>query len=179
MKKSILVIKSLMVMFALFMVSCNSDDSITCPDPLTGELSASESEFTGTWVFSAMMAEEAIDITNDNTANPSKDIYAQYSACDRDLVYNFINDRKYSLKQGFVATDCNNKQTLAGTWSLTGNALNFVANCSSQTVQIVKNETGDEFSFKSVVNFRDVSGGIRTSNVTFTYAKIVVDNTPQ
>lgn len=179
MKKSILVIQSLMVMVALFMVSCNSDDSIKCPEPLTGELNATESEFAGTWAFSAMMADEAIDLTNDNTANPSKDIYAQYSACDRDLVYDFMNDRKYSLKQAFVAPDCDNKQTLTGTWSLTGKALTFLANCSSQTIQIEKSEAGDEFSFVSIVNFRDVSGGIKSANVTFTYEKVVVDNTPQ
>ena len=180
MKKSILVIKSLMVMTALFMVSCISDDDIKCPEPLTGALNASESEFSGSWKFSGMMADDAVDITNDNTDNPSKDIFAQYSACERDLVYDFMSNRNYSLKQGYLAPDCNNKQSLTGTWSLTSDdMLNFVANCSTQINKIVISEAGDTFSYATSLNFREASGAVKTTKVTYTYEKIEAVETPE
>lgn len=176
MKKSNLIMKSLLVMGALFMVSCNNDDGFTCPEPLVGELNATETEFSGTWEFVAMVADDAIDLTNDNTDNPSTDIFAQQKACDRDLVYDFMDNRDYSLKQGYVADDCNNKQSLTGTWSLTAEkTLSFVANCSSQTTQIVINDTGDTFSFVTTLNFQDVNGAVKTSKVTYSYKKILED----
>ena len=180
MKKSNLIVKSLMVMTVLFMVSCNSDDSITCPADLTGALNANETEFSGTWIFSGMMADEAIDLTDDKTDNPSKDVFAQYGACDRDLVYNFNGDRKYSLKQGSLASDCNNKESFAGTWSLTAaKALTFVANCAMQTTQITMGEDDDTFSYTSNLSFRDATGLVKTTKVTFTYTKVLETETPQ
>ncbi|MGC1631646.1 MAG: DUF5004 domain-containing protein [Gelidibacter sp.] len=180
MKNSNFIIKSLMGIAVLFMVSCNSDDSISCPADLTGALNATETEFSGTWIFSGMMADDAIDLTEDKTDNPSKDIFSQYTACDRDLAYDFMTDRKYSLKQGSLAVDCNNKESLAGTWSLTAdNALTFVANCASQTTKIVMGEEGDTFSYSSTLTFRDVSGLTKSTKVTFTYTKEGQEETPQ
>ncbi len=180
MKKSNFIIKSLMGMAVLFMVSCNSDDSISCPAELTGPLNPTETEFTGTWIFSGMMAEEAVDLTDDKTENPNKDIFAQYSDCNRDLVYNFNGDRKYSLKQGSLALDCNNKESLTGTWSLTDTkALTFVANCGSQTTPITINEEGTTFSYASNLSFRDVTGIMKTTKVTFIYSKQGQAETPQ
>lgn len=180
MKKSILVMKSLVLAGALFFVGCNNDDGIKCPEPLTGELSPAETDFSGTWVFTAMEAEDAIDITDDNTDNPSTDIFAQQSECETDLVYNFSSDRNYSLKQGYTAEDCNNKQTLSGTWSLSSeNVLTFIANCSLQTTNITPSETGDSFSFVSTVTFNEASGAVKSTKVTFTYTKVIEDETPQ
>lgn len=180
MKKSNLIIKSFTVMFALFMVSCNSDDSITCPMELTGALNATETEFSGSYVFTGMMAEEAIDLTKDETDNPNKDIFAQYTECERDLAYTFMTDRKYSLKQGSLASDCTNKESLVGTWSLTADkTLTFVANCASQTTQIAVGEAGDTFSYTSNVRFRDVSNIEKTTKVTYTYTKVEETETPQ
>lgn len=173
MKKSKLIITSLMLTFALFMVSCNDDDGISCPEPLVGELNATEIEFSGTWVLSAMVSEEAIDLTNDEENNPSTDIFAQYPVCDRDLVYDFADDRKYVLNQGFNAEDCTNKQSVAGTWALTANnALTIESNCSLQTTQITPNETNDAFSFVSTMIFNDASGLTKSTKVTFTYSKV-------
>lgn len=167
-------------MGALFMVSCNTDDSINCPDPLTGDLNAIETGFSGQWAFSGMMAESAVDITDDEKDNPSKDVYAQYTACERDLVYNFLANRSYSFKQGSVATDCTNKQQLTGTWSLTdGKSLKFVANCGSQTSQITVDESGKTFSFVTTLSIRDVSNVEKTTKVTFTYTKVEAEETPQ
>lgn len=179
MRKSILIMKSLMVIVALSVVSCNTDDDIQCPDPLTGALTATETEFSGSWRFAAMEAEDAIDLTDDNTDNPSKDIFSQYSACDRDLLYNFMSNRNYELKQGYSAADCNNKLDLAGTWSLNGNDLTFVANCSSQRISIEKNDDGDQFSYESRVNFKDVNGLEKAVKVTFTYEKVAGESEPE
>lgn len=158
-------------MVALFMFSCSNDDGIKCPEALTGELSASETEFSGTWAFTAMVAEEAIDITDDDTENPDKDIYSQFSECQRDLVYDFKNDRKYVYQQGSVAEDCQ-EQSLNGTWSLEADVLTFVASCASQRIDIKMSEAGDAFSYDSVVSFNEADGGVKTTKVTFTYEKV-------
>lgn len=180
MKKSNLIIQSLMVMTAFFMVSCNNDDGINCPADLTGELNATETQFSGTWEFSGMMAEDAIDISDDKIDNPNKNIYEQYTPCARDLVYNFMTDRKYSLKLGSLAADCTDKQELTGTWRLEdGKALSFVANCSSQTSQITLDETGKTFSYVTTLTVRDVTGFDKATKVTFTYTKVEVVETPQ
>ncbi|WP_027127436.1 DUF5004 domain-containing protein [Gelidibacter mesophilus] len=173
MKKLNLITKSLMVFGALFMVSCNTDDGFTCPEPLVGELSADETAFAGTWVFVGMEADKAVDITDDNIDNPSEDIYAQYSACERDLIYDFMANRNYSLKQGSSSADCDNKDSLTGTWGLTGNTLTFVANCASQNIVIDMGAVENVFTYESTLNFRDVSGSVKPVKVTFTYERMV------
>lgn len=169
-----------MVMVALFMVSCDTDDSIKCPDALIGELNATENQFSGTWVFSAMEADVAVDITDDDEDNPSKDIFAQYSLCQSDLVYNFMDDRNYTYKQGYSAADCQNKLQSTGTWALTGDkSLTFVANCASETVRITTSEAGNTFSYETNLNFQDVNGIVKATKVTFTYTKEGEVVTPQ
>ncbi|MBO3099061.1 DUF5004 domain-containing protein [Gelidibacter pelagius] len=173
MKKSILIIKSLFVIGALSIFSCNSDDGFDCPEALTGELSATEAEFSGTWKLVAMEADEAIDLTDDNTDNPITDVFAQYEACDRDLVYDFMNDRNLEFRQGYTADDCTNKLTFAGTWNLIGNDLTLVANCASQRITIETNAEGDQYSYDVTLQFRDVNGAQKTSKVKFTFEKTV------
>lgn len=171
MKKLNVITRSLMIMGALFMVSCNTDDGITCPEDLVGPLDAAETDFTGSWEFSGLVAEEALDLTDDDTANPLKDIYAQYTACQRDLVYNFMETRSYAFKQGYVADDCQTKQSLTGTWSLKGKVLTFVSSCAYQSITIEMDDDGDSFSYDSIVNVREVNGNVKTTKVTFTFEK--------
>lgn len=173
MRKLNVVMKSLMVMTALVLVSCNNDDGIECPVALTGELTAPETEFSGAWEFAGLVAVEEVDITDDDTVNPSTDIYAQYTDCQQDLVYDFMEDRNYVFKQGYVADDCEGKQTLTGTWKLTDKVLTFVANCASQSIEIEMSEAGDSFTYESVVNIRDVNNLVKTSKVTFTFEKVM------
>lgn len=173
MRKLNVIMKSLMVMTALVLVSCNNDDGIECPEPLAGELSTTETEFSGSWEFTGLVAAEAVDITDDNTTNPSTDIYAQYTECQQDLVYDFMNNRNYAFKQGTFADECQGKQTLTGTWSLSGNVLTFVANCASQTIDIEMSDEGNTFTYESIVNIREVNGSVKTSKVTFTFEKAV------
>ncbi|MBJ7880037.1 DUF5004 domain-containing protein [Gelidibacter salicanalis] len=171
MKKLNVLTKSLMVMTTLFLVSCNTDDGIECPVALTGELTATETAFSGSWEFSGLVAEDALDITADNTENPIKDLYAQYPECDRDLVYEFMDTRAYVYKQGYFAEDCQNKQSITGTWSLTGTVLTFVSSCASQKIDIELKEEGNSFSYDATVNVREVSGNVKTTKVTFTFEK--------
>src|SRR5690606_14347222 len=180
MKKSILVMKSFVLAGALLFVSCNDDDGITCPEAITGELNGAETAFVGTWALSGMIAEDAIDLTDDSEDNPSEDLFVQYSECDRDLVYNFVSDRNYTYKQGSVAEDCNNKLSLVGTWGLTSeNRLMLVANCSSQAVNIEIGESSNEFSYDTNLTFKDATGAIKTTKVTFTYTKQAEEVTPE
>ncbi|WP_163518381.1 DUF5004 domain-containing protein [Gelidibacter japonicus] len=173
MKKSILIIKSLFLVVALSIFSCNTDDDIKCPEPLTGELSEAETGFSGSWKLVAMEADEAIDLTDDNADNASTDLFAQYKACDRDLVYNFMNDRSLVYRQGYLAADCANKLTFSGTWNLIGNDLTIVANCASQRITIETNAEEDQYSYDVTLEFRDVNGSVKSSKVKFTFEKMV------
>ncbi|TDU43196.1 uncharacterized protein DUF5004 [Gelidibacter sediminis] len=166
------LMKSLMVTATLFIVSCNNDDSIECPEAITGELTTTETAFAGSWVLTGLDAEDAIDITDDNTENPSTDIFAQYTECQRDLVYDFVDNRNYVFKQAQSATDCEGKQSLTGTWSLTDKVLAFVSGCSTQTIEIEVAETDDVFTYEALVNIREVSGLIKNTKVTFTFEKV-------
>lgn len=171
--------KSFVLAGALFFVSCNDDD-ISCPEAMTGELNTAETAFAGKWALSGMIAEDAIDLTDDSEDNPSEDLFVQYSECDRDLVYNFVSDRNYTYKQGSVAEDCNNKLSLVGTWGLTSeNRLMLVANCSSEAVNIETGESSNEFSYDTNLTFKDATGAIKTTKVTFTYTKQAEEVTPE
>lgn len=179
MRKSNVIFMSLIMVMGLFMVSCDNDDDIKCPDALTGALAANETAFSGSWVFSAMVAEEAIDVTDDNTANPSTDIFNQYEPCTRDLSYDFKNNRDYALKLGGIVADCN-KETITGTWSLSPiNNLTFVSGCSSQAIQITLNEDGTQFSYKLNANLKNINGEFKVTPVTYTYTKLSPEATPQ
>ena len=179
MKKSILVIKCLMVAIVLSMVSCSADDGVKCPDSLVGELTAAETELTGSWVLVAMEGNEALDITDDKISNPSTDIFAQFTYCQRDLVYAFNDNRNYSQKQGFIAPVCKEKNSITGTWRLAKNnrnegVLSFVANCATLDLEIEMNDLGDAFTYKSNVGFQDANGVFKTVFVKFTYDKVRV-----
>ncbi|WP_170245229.1 DUF5004 domain-containing protein [Gelidibacter salicanalis] len=172
MKKMNVLMKSLLVCTALFMMGCNTDDGISCPEPITGELTAEETDFTGSWVLTGMEANDELDITDDNKDNPSKDVFAQYSECQRDLVYEFLNSRSYAFKQGTISTDCENKQSVTGTWSLNAKVLTLVSSCATQNITIAFNEEEDKFTYFAVVNIREVNGLVRSTKITFTFSKI-------
>ncbi len=171
MKKSIVFVKIIMITSLLFM-GCSNDSGPDCPEALTGTLDATETAFVGDWSFIGMVSEDEIDLTDDNEDNPSTNIYDQFEDCQKDLVYSFSNDRSYTLKQGFVATNCTNKAQLNGTWKLAGGVLNFVANCSTSYLNIEFNNDKTEFTFEETYRFVDVNGQIITSKVTFTYGKM-------
>lgn len=170
MKKTILLVKSLMLV-GLLVVSCDDDNDIECPNALTGELTATETTFSGEWILKAIVAEKEIDLTDNDIDDPSTDIYAQNSSCQNDLVYNFKSDRSYILKQGAnVTTDCEDKSS-EGTWALDGDILTVVSYCASQKTNLTFSDDNNEFSYVSTLNFKDVDNDIIISEATFTYEK--------
>ena len=153
-----------------FFMGCNSDNSIDCPTDYTGVLAENEKKLTGEWVLSAITADKEIDLTDDDEDNPEKDIYAQYSECERDGAYNFSADRKYAFDQGQNATDCMNKASSEGTWKLTAKTLSLVGICNIQNIDIDFDEEDSAFSFSDDFNVRDVDGTTVLTKITFTYS---------
>tara|TARA_R110002049_G_scaffold309212_1_gene518709 strand:+ start:34712 stop:35233 length:522 start_codon:yes stop_codon:yes gene_type:complete len=170
MKKTILLVTSL-TMMSLSIISCDNNDEPNCPNALTGELSTAESDFAGNWTLKSMVSEDEIDLTDDSVDNPSTDIFEQYTACQQDIIYEFNADRSYAYKQGTIAADCSDKQTLSGTWKLTDDIITFVGGCSIQTADIDINENSTEFSFEGNYNFIDVNSNSVVSKVVLTYEK--------
>ncbi|XCF05230.1 DUF5004 domain-containing protein [Tamlana crocina] len=172
MRKPILLVKSLIAAGVLFVSCDNSSDDIQCPEAISGELSATETTFTGTWTLQSIVAEDEIDLTDDDTDNPSTDIYGQFTDCEKDLVYEFGNDRSYTYSLGKTATGCNNENEVSGTWELSETGtLRFVGNCTSQALAIDVNDENTAFTFEGTYNFTDVNGTTISTKTSFTYAK--------
>lgn len=171
MKKYILLASSI-VMINLLVVGCStSNDTQNCIDALTGDLTFSESSLVGNWALTAMVSEEAIDLTSDGTDNPSTDIFEQFSECDRDVVYSFQNDRKFAFRLGYSSTLCDNKESVDGTWKFDQNQLTLVIGCATQTIIIALNSTFTSFNIEGTYSFQDVNGLNVTTKVTSTYTK--------
>ncbi len=170
MKKKNALIHSL-VLIVLFMVSCNDDDIPNCIQDLTGELSANETAFAHKWVLAEIVSVDEIDITDDNTDNPSTNLFEQYSACERDASYSFDNDRDYTFQQGEMAPNCDNKQSSTGTWKLTGNRLTLVSFCNLREIELEINDDDTSFFIEDVFDFTDVNSKVVRTKVKFTYNK--------
>lgn len=167
MKREILIFGA---MFG-FLFSCNSDDGNNCPEDFTGELTESEEKLVGEWRLSAITSDEEIDLTDDDEENPSTDLYAQYSDCQKDAGYVFNNDRSYTFEQGQNGADCNNKAILEGSWQLTDSSLSLVGTCSLQDTDIDFNEDDSVFTLSGTFNVTDVEGKIVQAELSFSYTK--------
>lgn len=173
MRKPILLVKSLIAAGILFVSCDNGSDDIQCPEAITGELSTTETAFTGTWTLQSIVTEDEIDLTDDDTDNPSTDIYSQLTDCENDLTYEFSSDRSYTYSLGKTATDCSNENEVSGTWELSETEiLRFVGNCTSQTLAIDVNDENTVFTFEGTYNFTDINQNTVSSKTTFTYAKL-------
>ncbi|MBO0323720.1 DUF5004 domain-containing protein [Muricauda sp. CAU 1633] len=172
MKRMIFSVGTLLLMGG-FMVSCSTDDgSSDCPEDFTGALVANEEKLVGEWVLSAIVADEAVDITDDDQENPSTDLFAQYNDCQKDGVYTFNANRTYTFEQGLNGTDCQNRGTFDGTWQLSSNTLSFVDACILQNLTITFNGSETEFTFSDDFNITDVNGTTSEVNVSFTYSLV-------
>lgn len=180
MNKSILAVKSIvsLCLIAGLVFSCDNDDSddLVCQEELTGELTEHETAFAGTWVLKSIVADEEIDLTDDETDNPSTDIFAQYDACLQDVVYDFEADRDYSFELGKNVEDCKDQEEIEGFWKLSNeNLLTVLANCVETRISIDINEERTEFSVERTLVFTDVNDEDMTLTITSTYEK-TVDN---
>ncbi|KAB1069184.1 DUF5004 domain-containing protein [Tamlana haliotis] len=175
MNKSILAVKNffILTLLSVLIVSCSDDDiNISCTDPLTGELTELETEFSGKWILGSIVADQEIDLTDDETDNPSKDLYAQYDECVQDAVYNFNSDRAYAFEQGMHFGDCEEENRTNGTWKLENDyILTIVSNCNSATTALELNEDITEFSVENSMTFSDVNGKIIKLLTVTTYTK--------
>src|SRR5690606_5529833 len=127
MKTKIIVIA--IATMGLILTSCNSDDDNNCLPDYTGELLEAEEKLVGTWTLTGIEAEDEIDLTDDDTENPSTNLFAQVSDCEKDLIYTFDDARVMKFMVGTTATDCDNETESTSSWKLTGNRLYFVNTC--------------------------------------------------
>lgn len=172
MKKTILFGLFGAIAFSNLLVGCSTDNTVECPADYEGALLEEENGLLGTWELSAIVAEKEVDLTEDDEQNPKKDIYVQYTDCEKDGEYTFGPGRAYTFSQGQNATNCSNKLKIEGTWKLSSGILGLIGNCSSQNLEIDFDEEKSEFSSTSNYNITDVNGATIQTDVKFTYTKV-------
>ncbi len=169
--KSIFMGASLLV--GMVLSGCSDDNDDNCAPDYTGPLTDSESLLVGQWSLSAINSDKALDLTDDEVENPSTDIYAQYTDCQKDARYDFAEDRNYNFAQGAVETNCDNKLITNGTWQYDNSQINFVNSCVILNLPITFINANT--SFKSVSEnllVKDVTGSVTTVTWTFVYTKV-------
>jgi hypothetical protein len=154
---------------SLLFTSCIADNGVECPSDYTGALTGDEPDLVGEWVLTAIESDKEIDLTDDDEDNPIKDIYVQYTACQKDAVFAYGQNRTYVFNQGQEASGCVNKTTSEGTWKLATGTLSLVSGCSLQTMAIDFNDDKTEYTFSGNYNLRDVDGETMQTKITFTY----------
>lgn len=158
---------------SIMLTSCNSDDDNNCIPNYTGELLAAEEKLVGKWVLTSMVAEDEVDLTDDDTENPSTNLFAQYSACEKDLFYTFTDARVMKFMVGTTATDCENETESTSSWKLDGNRLYFVNTCLEFYIDVAFAGDDSAFSIDSDVVITDVEGEKITTTITYVYTKEV------
>ena len=169
MKTKIIVIATM----GMLLTGCNSDDDNNCAPNFTGELQPAEEKLIGDWFLTAAGAEDEIDLTDDDTVNPSTDIFDQLSDCDKDLFYTFHSNREMEIKVGTIATDCDNKNEAISSWKLEGNVLSYINTCHRIDDELTFSVDESTFSVESEVIIQDVEGDNITTTVTYVYTKEV------
>ncbi|MCK0188653.1 DUF5004 domain-containing protein [Arenibacter sp. F20364] len=160
------------IAFNSLLVGCSTDNTVECPADFEGALVEEENSLIGTWEMTAIVAQKEVDLTKDNVENPKKDIYAQYTDCEKDAEYTFGPGRAYEFAQGQNASTCSNKVKIEGTWKLSSGTLGFIGNCSAQNLKIVFNAEKTAYTTTSNFNITDVNGLTVQTDVTFTYTKV-------
>ncbi|MCG2459405.1 DUF5004 domain-containing protein [Flavobacteriaceae bacterium F89] len=166
-----LIFMGLALTTGLLFSGCSDDDD-NCVQDYSGTLTASETLLVGEWNLTAMTSSKAVDLTDDDVENPSTDIYAQYTDCQKDAGYIFSEDRGYTFNQGTKVANCENKSVTNGTWQYTGNQINFVATCTVLSLPITFTNANNSFqSISQKLLIQDVSGQVVEADVTFVYTK--------
>ncbi|KAB7530111.1 DUF5004 domain-containing protein [Flagellimonas olearia] len=168
MKKNAFVCLAALVT-GIFITSCTSDDGEDCPGDFTGALDANEQKLIGTWILSSIVSMEEVDITDDGEDNPSNDIYAQYSDCQKSTFYTFNSNRIYQLGQSQSFEGCEKAVTVEGSWQLTSQTLGLVRNCTLQNIGVVFSADETRFSFSGNYTVTEENGNIVQTDITFTY----------
>ncbi|CAM4280705.1 DUF5004 domain-containing protein [Zobellia nedashkovskayae] len=159
---------------SVLFLSCDStDDTIDCTEDFSGVLASAEEKLPGDWVLTAMTADTEIDLTDDETANPSTDLFAQYEDCQKDASYSFGTNRTYVYRQAQNTADCTNQVTLGGTWQLSDDTLRLVTDCNLSSIALTFAEDDSAFMFTNSFSIADAEGKTIQTNVTFTYTLTV------
>lgn len=153
----------------IFITSCNSDDGGDCLEDFTGALTENEQKLTGTWTLSSIVSIEEVDITDDGEDNPSNNIYAQYSDCQKSTFYTFNSDRTYQIGQSQSFEGCENVLTTEGTWQLSSQTLGMIRNCLLQNIVINFSADETNFYFSDNYTVTEVDGNTVQTDITFTY----------
>lgn len=148
-----------------------SDDDDNCIEDYTGTLTASETLLVGVWNLSGITSSKAVDLTDDDVVNASTDIYAQYTECQKDAAYTFVEDRDYKFTQGTTAANCENKVMTSGTWQYAADQINFNSSCTILSMPITFTNANTSFqSVSSKLLIKDVTGQVVEADVTFIYS---------
>ncbi len=169
MRKNALMALATLAM-GVVMTACNSDDGADCPEDFTGALTANEQKLVGTWSLSAIVSVEEVDITDDGEDNPSNDIYAQYSDCQKSTFYTFNADRSYQIGQEGNFEGCENAATTEGNWQLVSQTLSLLRNCTLQNITTSFSADETTFSFSDNYTVTEVNGNSVQTVITFTYS---------
>ncbi len=155
----------------ILLTGCNSDDDNNCPPDYAGELLPAEETLVGSWYLTAAVAEDEIDLTDDDTENPSTDLFEQVSACEKDRYYTFDDDRVMKFLMGTLATDCSNESESISSWKLEGNKLSFINTCYEFEVNLTFAGDDSAFSVEFEEVITDVEGMNISTTVTYIYTK--------
>ncbi|MCK0157465.1 DUF5004 domain-containing protein [Cellulophaga sp. F20128] len=165
------VLSACLVSVLLMNCSPKDDDSNGCVEEFVGAVSATETFLVGDWVLTATASNIDVDLTDDGEDNPSTDVFAQSTDCQKDAVYSFNVDRKYSFKNGYSATDCAQKFENKGTFQLAGTNLSITSTCALFNIPIEVNGSETEFTVTNVVNVPS-NGQTVAAVFTYTYTKM-------
>ncbi|CAM3330795.1 DUF5004 domain-containing protein [Zobellia roscoffensis] len=169
MRKNLVYVLTAVLCNGLFLACDSTDNSIDCPEDFTGALATNEEKLPGDWVLTAMTADTEVDLTDDQTDNPSTDLFAQYEDCQKDARYSFGANRTYLYLQSQNAENCDNEVTLGGTWQLTEDLLSLTGSCNVSNIPLNFKDDATAFSFTETFNIADAEGKTIQANVTFTY----------
>ena len=168
-------IEKLIAAFAIvsvLFISCNSNDDTHCEPDFTGSLSQTEQVLVGKWVLTAIVSDKEVDITEDDTDNPSTNLYSQSTDCEKDIFYTFNENRIMKFVIGSTAENCSNKNETSSSWEFKNGTLSFVQSCL-----IFESKIGlatDNLSFSSEnsnVTIKDVDNNVISAKLTYTYTK--------
>lgn len=166
------ILPVILIGFGLMTSSCISDDTISCTPNYTGILDQTESLLVGTWVMTAATAQDEVDITDDDTDNPSTDLFSQFPECERSLSYSFTENRGFTLVKGSDALDCEGGYTVEGSWKYSGTVLEVVTNCVRGGMDITLTEENSSFVNQEIQQVVTANGLIVQTLVTYTFTRL-------
>ncbi|MGJ8738320.1 DUF5004 domain-containing protein [Zobellia laminariae] len=173
MKRKFMFLLTAVLCNGLFLACNDTDDTIECIEDFSGVLASAEEKLPGDWMLTAMTADTEIDLTDDETDNPLKDLFAQYEDCQKDASYSFGTNRTYVYRQAQNTADCTNQVTLGGTWQLSDDTLRLVTDCNLSSIALTFAEDDSAFMFTNSFSIADAEGKTIQTNVTFTYTLTV------